>query len=856
MKKLQSMLICMYTLFLAVAINAQQLKKATSNDAITLAQAYMNLSLTNTYFDTLDLQRLSKILPFEESELSSIKDPIFIRQNSTLYNFAYSLLQFNEAQLLFRDRKEINRSVLMQWKQALEKTVDHFTNAEMTMDFHDEGNPFYDLINFNYASRDTLHHDIFKLKRQFGLYFNADIYPDFKRIFRSAQTLGNIHVDSLSYFAGLYDLELPTPIVNMEYDATNYDYGPHVLPGSYEYRHYERDDRYRINASLSTMHYLLDPKLDLISRYVQLKYLASEDKVQSFDWFDLYRLYNSYFVFRDDLTQFILSDVFQLEEDVFFKDELNPAASEVLYQQLQSKFSEDSYTLSQAFINLSILNADFDAQSDETITEILSLHENKVNAIQDPDFISENYRLYHFTRALLYYNTAKWMFRTKGDINRDVLIQWKDTLHKGIESFNRSREGAPSGDDWEQDPYYKLIKYDSYDEGTLKNQILALKQQFTPYFNADIYPDFKRIFYEAKNSGGYDFEGLLQYSKLYNFPLSLSILNNEDVEHAIDSNQLIGLPYQLDEKLDLISKYLQLKYLATDEQSPVPMGFNVGKLYSAYRDFNYGADRIIRDEKDKFFEEELNAEVRANLYDRLQGKFPFRELAFRPPPKELGRILSSDRDNSQAVMQMAPELVGSKYFFPNPAPFPSARLIIEDFKPGLTTLSQVDTDLSGTLDNAGYAGQLHYYYDLDGFALATSLEKFNTDGSAVPNDRRFVESLGGDGKFSYFEIFKSIFFDVESEFRMFAFVVASKAATTSDEDEPMTAPFVGQLLENSYPSLPEELKSRSLQEKKLTVLVYHFHQDDIGEVPMLDVSGEITAEVHLKNAGLIAIINE
>jgi hypothetical protein len=72
----------------------------------------------------------------------------------------------------------------------------------------------------------------------------------------------------------------------------------------------------------------------------------------------------------------------------------------------------------------------------------------------------------------------------------------------------------------------------------------------------------------------------------------------------------------------------------------------------------------------------------------------------------------------------------------------------------------------------------------------------------------------------------------------------------------MTAPFVGELLENSHPSLPGDLMGIELPKKKLTVLVYHFHQDDIGEVPMLDVSGEITAEDHLKKAGLTAIINE
>ena len=119
------------------------------------------------------------------------------------------------------------------------------------------------------------------------------------------------------------------------------------------------------------------------------------------------------------------------------------------------------------------------------------------------------------------------------------------------------------------------------------------------------------------------------------------------------------------------------------------------------------------------------------------------------------------------------------------------------------------------------------------------------DGSEYTN-------LGGDGKFSYYEVFKSMFFSVESEYRMFAFIIASKSATMSNDE--MSTGFAEQLLKNSYDTLPADLKNKILPNKTLSVFVYHFHQNDIGEVPELDISGKLTVKDHLKNAGLTQLI--
>ncbi len=69
---------------LAIANNAPPER---ASDSLTLGQAFINLSLTEKYFDTLQKQRIAKILQFEENELASIKDSGFIKKNDDPLSF-------------------------------------------------------------------------------------------------------------------------------------------------------------------------------------------------------------------------------------------------------------------------------------------------------------------------------------------------------------------------------------------------------------------------------------------------------------------------------------------------------------------------------------------------------------------------------------------------------------------------------------------------------------------------------------------------------------------------------------------------------------------------------------------------
>jgi len=503
-------------------------------------------------------------------------------------------------------------------------------------------------------------------------------------------------------------------------------------------------------------------------------------------------------------------------------------------------FGSDSITLAEAYINLTLTKTYFDSLSVNRISKIIPFEENELNTIKNPRFIEQIDTLYKFTNALLYLNKALFVSRDTLNVGRQQLIEWKNTLEKAIVYFNSAKINKTYTVEKKNNVFYELIKFDTESCFTLESEINSLKDKFTPIFNNDIYPDFKRIFMDAKASRQYDFDGLVTFASIYNFPLRMKILNNEpsdDEDEEYHHELFITENYKLDLKLDLISRYLQLKYIANVDDSKLSSGLDFYNLYDSYYVFHNLLEINDFFNKDSFFSKEINSEVCDTLYDELQKKFPY---DFRPMPRT--RVLDLARG--------VPEKV--KYFFPNPAPLPSAHLTIRNYKQEIRTLGKVDTYLSKLFNQAGYKDRLHYYYDLDGYAMTTSLEKFNRNGLPIEDDSRWYTSLASNGKFSFFEIFKSIFFEVESEFRLFAVIVASKNVAISEV--PITVGDVEELLKNSYPKLPDDLKDKVLHNKNLTVLVYHFHQNDVGEVPMLDLNGKITAEDHLKNAKLIGII--
>lgn len=488
-------------------------------------------------------------------------------------------------------------------------------------------------------------------------------------------------------------------------------------------------------------------------------------------------------------------------------------------------------------MNLYLTSSYFDSLPNDRISKILAYENDEIKKLKDSDFISRNQTLYDITYSIWYQNQSRQSFGNLKEINRSSLLRLKSVLDRAIHYYNSAK--IYDYQTFQEDPssLYQMINFDAEASSEIKYEILNLKYQYNKLFNEDIFPEFKRLLIKAKESNDIQLDSLTYFANLYDMPVSMSIIENKQfIPQGISfENFYIKREYQLENRMEVISMYMQLKSLA-NQRTRVPASFDPEILFDQY-------DRyldLLRMEGDDFVKNELTSQVNNELLRLLRRKFPNPENEKFP-------------EESMAFIE-APAPDGPKmYFFPNPAPLASANLSTKNYRSDLKTLNQVDQFLKSRLSLAGFKENvLHYYYDLDGYAMTTSLEKFNKNGSEVSPENRFSESMGDDGKFSYFEIFKSLFFDMESDYRMFAFIVASNSATMTNHV--MTMGFAEEILKNSYDNLPEDLKERSIPNQTLSIFVYHFHQNDIGEVPELDRSGSFSVQNHLKSAGISQIL--
>ena len=512
----------------------------------------------------------------------------------------------------------------------------------------------------------------------------------------------------------------------------------------------------------------------------------------------------------------------------------------------------DSLTLAQAYINLTLTQQYFDTLSNERILKILPFEKSELKSIEDSEFIKGNNTLYNFTYSLLYLNEAKLLSRTITKYDRENLLQWKNLLDTAITYFNNSDIDSYYTVEKVKNSFYELISFNEASCRELMKNISDLKSVLTRYINLDIYPDFKRIYFEAKNTNQHHLDSLSYYANIYDLPLDMSVKNNVPEPQVHENYGMHNLSVKsfdsLATALDLISKYLQLKYVIKEYQPRDTTKLDLYNLYHSFFDFRdelnpadslhfQPDDGIIQ--KDSFFNKEINQQACDSLYQLLQQKFPYK---YSP-------ILEENMGGEEGPFNHGQ----SKYYFPIPAPFPSAYLSITNYQPGLNTMKQVDNYLKIIFNNAGYSGHLHYYYVESGFAVTTSLEKINKDGSPVSGSKRWHKSIGGNGSFSLYETFKSIFFATESNFRIIALVIAPNAATV--QSSPASIGAMQDLLTYSYPSLPADLQNFSLPKKTLTILIYNFYQSDIGKVPMLDVSKRLSVRDHLKKSRLTRLLN-
>jgi hypothetical protein len=760
-------------------------------------------------------------------------------------------LYFNKAKLLFRTETKPNREDLLQWKNTLENAILNFNQAELKRYFyysHAENNNLNEFIGFSDRKCQNLKEEIIELKRKFNPYFNRNIYPDFQRIFLEAKQTGHFNFDSLAHYTTLFNLPLNRNIL----DNTNHG------------KTINKNEEWGL-SNINT-EYNLELPLDLISRYLQLNLLAEGEiqaKVLVKNAPTLYVQYSNFIkdLNLDDSSVFGDStDNIQIQKDKFFQTELNPEVCYHLFEKLKEKYLSGLLTATKAYFNLLNIKSHFDSLSTEQIEKILSLEEKELESINDTLYLSKYNYLYNQAFSLLYFGYAKLLFAINTNPEREILLQWKNTLEKSISHFNLSELDSVFPPDPDKKLFLDLIGFAEKDCKTLQNDIIELKSEFNPYFNRDIYPDFQQIYYIEKKSGKFNFGALWYYVALYNLPLSRDILDNKPNGRTYNQtdytyyNWSINTSYKLDLAIDLISRYLQLKKVLKTNSSVEPNCEVNWSCFNAFIDdltpydktqfgYEYKPNQIL---KDDFFRKELDIATCEKLRRQLIKKCG----NIRYP----AGIVDSDNDGvADYVDEKMAALMAKRYYFPVPAPFPSSYLFVNDYKPGLITMKQVDDYFTNIFNKKGYTGQLHYFYVESGFALTTSLEKIKSDGSPVSGNTRWSVSIGGNGSLSLYETFKSIFFETESNFRIIGLIVSPRAATL--QKSPSTFGGMQDLLIYSYPSLPGDLKDFSLPQKTLTVLIYNYYQSDIGKVPMLDVSKRLSVKDHLEKSGLQELLN-
>ncbi len=502
--------------------------------------------------------------------------------------------------------------------------------------------------------------------------------------------------------------------------------------------------------------------------------------------------------------------------------------------------TNDSIRLTQAYVNLTLTKEYFEELPKKRLEKMLPFLNSELKSITDEKFIADNVGLYSFTKGLWYFNSSKFKYKYNDSLNRKMVLDLHSTFKKSLQNHN-----IAVGSDYyrmnedPKNPFFEMMNYDMKSFVDHWMNLTYLKMDFSSLFNEEVYREFKKMYYNAQVLKVYRFKEMEAVANMYDFLFELHILKNQNddfVDRQDDAVIRMNEFYVMNQKSHALAQYLQLHYFVYEKELSPLITIDLDALYFNFTKFKWLVSQNNYFQNDPFFKKEINAESINKLYEDFVKRYPH---DYTHMESDVQSFLNIDVD------------LPVKYFFPNPAPIPSAKFFLPNYQTDLETLDEVAIHLEGVFNKAGYKDKLRYYYSIDGFALLSKLERFNKDGTEVSSNKRWV-NVFGDGKFSYYQIFKSLFFEVSTEFRMFALVIASKNAKIGSQI--MTAQVAQELLMHGYETLPEELKKKILNPKNLSVLVYHFHQNDIGEVPELDLSGNISAENYLKTAGLSEIL--
>lgn len=495
----------------------------------------------------------------------------------------------------------------------------------------------------------------------------------------------------------------------------------------------------------------------------------------------------------------------------------------------------DSLIMAQSFINLSLTTNYFKKVPSDRVEKILTYIEHDLSNIQDASFINANRTILAACTAHLYLCKVRRWFRDGKDDSRHNLQLQSARLDSALLYADKSQE---SGYD-RHNTFYQFINFSYENSRGLQWEIGSARARLHPALNRNIYPDFKRIYHYFEHTGEIRLDSLAYYANLFNIKLDSTVLQKKNVDAAGK--------YPMDISLDLISQYLQFQYILHNSGYKV----NATRLYDAWRNFyhtlNFQDSGYLVEHwrthptpapKDDFIRNTFTEKRCRDLLDQIRIRYPNMDVN-----DHLG---NTEKDSSSASASMRQE----KFYFPETAPFPSCKAAKAHFLPNKPLIKDIDAYMKNLLQASGYDGRYRYYYMQQGFAISTVLEKIDKNGNPDPDERWY--STAASTHFNLYDIFSTIFFAQSSHFRMMAFTFCPKE--TPVLRSPAVFDSMATLLQDSYTTLPQDLEAIALPDKTVTILVYHFYQSDVGEVPLLDVTNRLSVADHLKNSRLNEIL--
>ncbi|MBK9337313.1 MAG: hypothetical protein IPM98_12340 [Lewinellaceae bacterium] len=194
------------------------------------------------------------------------------------------------------------------------------------------------------------------------------------------------------------------------------------------------------------------------------------------------------------------------------------------------------------------------------------------------------------------------------------------------------------------------------------------------------------------------------------------------------------------------------------------------------------------------------------------------------------------------------EMAGLKAF-PWPPPACAQRYtILENASERFATLGDVNKWLRKALDNRHYWSR-SYHYLPNGFALVTRLEQFNTDGTCMAEEQRWVDYPVGNLGTGILDYLYTLFAPRIGYYRLFVFAVTDRATGSSGTG--IERRQAQKWLDDATSNLPFDIGKRLVSERHFVeVLVYEFETSDSNLRPKQRCSGAKPCREHLERAGL------